>query len=211
MDEKEEDLDAALRRAYGVEGTEEIVALYRDWAARYDADTVGRFGYVAPALAARAFAAAWPERDSGVVDLGCGTGLSGEALAAHGYRAIDGLDISPEMLDQARAKGVYRDLAVGDLTARLHAPDGAWAAGLCVGTFTHGHVGPESLGEALRVIAPGGALVLTVNDGVWDDLGYPAALDGLAAAGTADVETVEQAEYLREEGIGCRLVTLRRR
>jgi len=210
MSDEDKRLDATLRRAYGVEDTADVVALYRDWAARFEADTVGRLGYVAPALVAAAFESAWPDRTAPVVDLGCGTGLAGEALAARGYEIVDGLDISPEMLVQARAKGVYRTLAVGDLTARLAARDGAWAAGVCVGTFTHGHVGPDSLGEALRVVAPGGVLVLTVNDGVWDDLDYPSALDALAASGTAKAVAVDRADYLREEGIGCRLVTLRR-
>jgi len=43
-------------------------------------------------------------------DLGCGTGRTGAWLAAHGVRQIDGVDLTPEMLDRARARGVFAQL-----------------------------------------------------------------------------------------------------
>ena len=46
--------------------------------------------------------------------MGCGTGLSGAALAEAGFTTIDGSDLSPGMLDKARALGVYRDLWLPD-------------------------------------------------------------------------------------------------
>ena len=51
-----------------------------------------------------------------VLDLGCGTGLVGEALARKGFKNIVGLDISPEMIKQAAAKGVYAQFVEHDLT-----------------------------------------------------------------------------------------------
>lgn len=53
-------------------------------------------------------------RTATVLDLGCGTGRIGELVAGH-VEAIDGIDISPEMLDKAKAKNVYRHLWQGDL------------------------------------------------------------------------------------------------
>jgi SAM-dependent methyltransferase len=43
-------------------------------------------------------------------DLGCGTGRTGAWLAGRGVGAIDGVDVSPGMLEAARARGVYRSL-----------------------------------------------------------------------------------------------------
>ena len=43
-------------------------------------------------------------------DLGCGTGRTGAWLRQRGVAAIDGVDLTPEMLAVARAKGVYRRL-----------------------------------------------------------------------------------------------------
>jgi len=51
-----------------------------------------------------------------VADLGCGTGRTGEWLAGR-VDAIDGVDLTPEMLELARARGVYRSLREGDVTA----------------------------------------------------------------------------------------------
>jgi predicted TPR repeat methyltransferase len=45
------------------------------------------------------------------IDLGCGSGVLGLALREAGLRPpLDGLDLSPGMLDLARATGCYRDL-----------------------------------------------------------------------------------------------------
>ena len=50
-------------------------------------------------------------------DLGCGTGRTGSWLRRHGVAAIDGVDLTPEMLAVAHAKGVYRRLVEADLAA----------------------------------------------------------------------------------------------
>ncbi|MGH2587273.1 MAG: class I SAM-dependent DNA methyltransferase [Dehalococcoidia bacterium] len=50
-------------------------------------------------------------------DLGCGTGRTGAWLHQHGVGEIDGVDLTPEMLALARAKGVYRRLVEADLGA----------------------------------------------------------------------------------------------
>ena len=52
-----------------------------------------------------------------VLDLACGTGRIGEWLRPRGHAAIDGLDITPEMLDRARSKGVYRTLGIADVSS----------------------------------------------------------------------------------------------
>jgi SAM-dependent methyltransferase len=50
-----------------------------------------------------------------VADLGCGTGRTGAWLRAHGAGVVDGVDVTPEMLDQARARGVFRALVEADV------------------------------------------------------------------------------------------------
>ncbi len=58
----------------------------------------------------------WSELGA-VADLACGTGRIGAWLAARGAQGIDGVDLTPAMLEQARSKGCYRDLMEGDLRA----------------------------------------------------------------------------------------------
>lgn len=63
----------------------------------------------------------WPDIER-AADLGCGTGRTGAWLAAHGVRQIDGVDLTPEMLEQARARGVFASLQTGDVRATGLAP-----------------------------------------------------------------------------------------
>jgi len=48
-------------------------------------------------------------------DLACGTGRIGAWLKSKGVQTIDGVDISPEMLDRARAKNIYESLIETDM------------------------------------------------------------------------------------------------
>ena len=51
--------------------------------------------------------------------------------------------------------------------------------------FTTGHVGAEGLDELLRVVRPGGVLVLTVKDKTWA-AGFAARVEALAGAGVVE-------------------------
>ncbi len=51
------------------------------------------------------------------VDLGCGTGRTGAWLKSRGVKRIDGVDLTPEMLDRARERGIFEHLAVADVSA----------------------------------------------------------------------------------------------
>lgn len=57
-----------------------------------------------------------PYAPQSMLDLGCGTGLVGAALA---LPVMDGVDIAPQMIRLARARNLYRHLLVGDLVATL--------------------------------------------------------------------------------------------
>ena len=96
-----------------------------------------------------------------MLDAGAGTGLIGEWLKIIGHGPVEGVDLSRGMLEVAARKGVYDRLAQGDLTGRLPFEDGRFAGAVCAGVFTTGHVGAEGLDEILRVLRPGGVLVLT--------------------------------------------------
>lgn len=49
------------------------------------------------------------------LDLACGTGRIGEFLKRKSVAHIDGVDITPEMLAKAQAKGVYQSLQLGSV------------------------------------------------------------------------------------------------
>jgi len=173
------DVDAA----YALGGVEEVRALYRDWADTYDADFVAATGYVYPREVAAVFAARRGGGNAPVLDIGCGSGAVGEALAGMEAGEVDGLDLSPEMLAVAARKGVYRRTIEGDLTGRVPIPDSTYGALLSAGTFTHGHVGPKAMGEVLRVARPEALLCLGINGAHFEAHGFGAAFARLADAG----------------------------
>jgi SAM-dependent methyltransferase len=49
------------------------------------------------------------------LDLACGTGRTGQWLKSRGVATIDGIDLTPEMLERAVAKGIYRALFAGSV------------------------------------------------------------------------------------------------
>ena len=167
-----------LDTAYALRSPEDNRRYYAGWATRYDADFAERMAYRQPSRVAEAFVAAGGTGP--VLDVGAGTGLLGVALAATGIGPVDGIDISPEMLEVARAKGPYRHLTAADLTQPLPPMAGAYAGIVSSGTFTHGHLGPEVLDALIAVAAPGAVFAVSVHEGVWETRGFAAALLVLA-------------------------------
>jgi predicted TPR repeat methyltransferase len=169
--------DPDLDAAYGLQTPDDNRRLYARWAQTYDSGFAQDMAYELPQRVAEAFAAAGGQGP--VIDLGAGTGLCGAALAVLGIGPLEATDLSAEMLEQARAKGIYVRCFQGDLLDRLPVEDGSYAGAVSSGTFTHGHVGPEALGEVLRVLRPGGLAAISVNAEHWAARGFAAALDAL--------------------------------
>lgn len=143
-----------------------VRALFDGYAEGFEAALVDRLGYRAPGLLAATLAEAAPgRRFAHALDLGCGTGLMALAVRDRCDR-LDGVDLSPRMLAEARAKGVYVDLRAADVVADLAA---APAAGLDLILAADvlcylGDLAPV-LAAAARALAPEGLLAFTVE---WD-------------------------------------------
>lgn len=180
VDPKSADL---LRRAYTLDNPDDGQQLYREWATSYDATMLDGLGYLSPRLVVGLAAELRAMVRGPVLDIGCGTGLLGDELARHGFDEFDGIDLSPEMLDVARQRGVYRSLVEADLLGRLPLDDAAYGGAVCAGMFTSGHVGAACLAELLRVMAPGALFVCTVHHAVRGELGFDEAFERLTTTG----------------------------
>lgn len=167
----------SLTGAYDLKTPEDSVQLYKDWADTYDDTFAAAHSYIMHEHVARAYVNAGGYQP--VLDVGAGTGLCGQALRERGLDLVDATDISPEMLDVARAKHIYTTLFFGDILAGLDVPDGAYAGVVSSGTFTHGHVGPEALDEVLRVTRSGGWIALSINAQHYTAQGFEAKLANL--------------------------------
>jgi ubiquinone/menaquinone biosynthesis C-methylase UbiE len=168
--------------AYALETPEDSVRLYGEWAKTYDANFVASSGYVIHLRVAEQLIEYRSSIDGIVLDVGCGTGIVGARLREGGIGAIDGIDISKPMLAEAGKKKtlgglpVYRNLIAADLTKKLDIPDDQYAGLISAGTFTHGHLGPDSLNELWRVAAPGACCAIGVRTTHFEAMDFAAKL-----------------------------------
>ena len=175
--------------AYKVETPDDNVELYKQWASTYDDDFVERTNYVQFQHVADELAKRIEQVTGSVLDVGCGTGVVGIALRKSGFDAVDGIDISTEMLSVAGEKrtpagdAVYQNLLEADLTKTIDIADNSYGGIVSAGTFTHGHLGPESLDELWRVASPGCWTVITVRSTHWESAGFADKFAGDAASG----------------------------
>ncbi|HEX3764679.1 MAG TPA: class I SAM-dependent methyltransferase [Kofleriaceae bacterium] len=118
----------------------------------------------------RAFLDAFAERTRGLaggrtVDVGCGPGQIARYLAGRGA-AVEGIDLSPEMIAEAAASHPGLWFRVGDMFAL---PYGDATVGGIVAFYAIVHLAPDELagplGEFHRVLAPGGLAAIAFHIG----------------------------------------------
>ncbi len=198
-----------LDKVYTAQDHEQLMDAYKDWATDYDNDTVGKFGYVAHVASADALDEVLDSNSAFILDAGCGTGLVGEELAKKGYTRMDALDYSKEMLDEAERKNIYNRHIQADLSKPLDMEDNLYDAVVCTGTFTYGHVKANAFDELVRITKPGGIICFTIREGAYEDYGYRERMIALEQENAWELLSMVDTDYLRNEGITCKMVTYR--
>lgn len=190
--------------------------LFDGYAARFERSLVDGLGYRMPEhLAGMLDRLAPGRRFAHGLDLGCGTGLMAVALGGRVDR-LDGVDLSAGMVAEARAKGLYDSLRVGELVSDLAGlPDAAFDLVLAADVFCYlGELGP-ALGGVARVTAPGGIVAFSVEaltaaeaDGAGhrlrDSLRWghdPAAVEATAGAVGLTPLAIERTVGRRDRGV----------
>ncbi|MBM9520228.1 class I SAM-dependent methyltransferase [Desulforhopalus vacuolatus] len=198
-----------LDRVYTATNYQELMSAYGDWAKQYENDTVGAFGYVAHIATAKALTDVVDDKDSLILDAGCGTGLVGEQLVEHGYTNLEALDYSAEMLKEAEGKNIYSRHIQADLSKPLDIPNNKYDAIVCTGTFTYGHVTPDGFDELVRITKPGGTICFTVREGAYEDHGYGERLEKLESDNIWKLLNKFDTDYLKEENVSCKMCVYR--
>ena len=141
-----------------------VRALFDQYAPRFERHLVEDLGYRGPALLISALDRVAPGRTfARTLDLGCGTGLMGRALANRSTR-IDGVDLSPAMVEQARRSHLYAELSVCSLETALAIGSGA-AYDLVTAADVLVYIGDLAplLAGVYRTLRPGGLLAFTAQ------------------------------------------------
>lgn len=145
-----------------------VQTLFDQYAPRFESSLVDDLGYRGPALLFKAVlsvraAARKPAFFRRAIDLGCGTGLAASAFA----RDVDhflGVDLSPRMIERARATGLYAELEVADMLRGLRPrPDASADLILAADAMVYVADLAPLLAEAGRVLSPGGLLAFTTE------------------------------------------------
>ncbi|MEO8301598.1 MAG: tetratricopeptide repeat protein, partial [Rhizomicrobium sp.] len=92
--------------------------------------------YFAPRLVADALRQHAPRAKLDILDIGCGTGLMGAAVRDLAQR-LDGVDLSPAMLEKAHAKSVYDRLEQAEIVSFLAAHPNSYDAIAGAATLIH--------------------------------------------------------------------------
>ncbi len=145
-----------------------VRTLFDQYAPKFDTALRGDLNYRGPEILLKAVLAARhaahrPALFKRALDLGCGTGLAGLAFASI-IDSIEGFDLSPGMIDRARATQVYSGLDVTDMVRALKNQKDA-GADLILAADAMVYLGDLAplFSQASRVLAPRGLLAFTVE------------------------------------------------
>jgi predicted TPR repeat methyltransferase len=171
-----------LKWIYSSKDNEELAERYDQWAESYDQELEEDYGWQIPQLMAEELSHLSP-RSGRILDAGAGTGLVGRYLGALGYGDLVAMDLSNEMLNKAREKGVYGEFHQMDLAETLNFPDDSFDAVVCAGVLTFSHAPAKSLNELVRVTKPGGHLLYSLRTDAYESMGFEDITKGLDADG----------------------------
>lgn len=168
--------------------------VFDEFAEHFDQRLIGELGYRIPQILCERLLALRSESDANlaILDLGCGTGLCGIHVAKFASRLV-GIDLSPNMLAKARARGVYHTLIESDVTDHLRtAPASEFDAVLAADVFIYFGELREIFQEVARVLHSGGMFAFSIE---------------LASATAQDYELLSSGRYAQSISYINRLAT----
>jgi len=198
-----------LNKAYQIDTDDGARALYQDWAPTYDAE-MAEDGYVTPDRCARVLAHLCPSKDAVVLDYGCGTGLSGDALRKVGFQAVDGTDPAEEMLRIATERRCYRSVFILPPNGIDAAALNKYNAVVSVGVFGPGHASAQCLIQIAMSLKPLAYFVFSLNDATRNSPAYQTALCKLKACPELALVHCELGDHLPAQDVGATVCAFRR-
>ncbi|HEY6578240.1 MAG TPA: methyltransferase domain-containing protein [Rhizomicrobium sp.] len=148
--------------------------LFDQFAGDYESRMLDQLHYRAPAILRQLveFIGVPADKTHTILDLGCGTGLMGQAVQAWATR-LDGVDLSPAMIEKSRRRGIYDELWTEDICVWLATTHGAYDLIFAADSVVYlGDLAPLFAGAARR-LACGAHFLFTLEkkDGEGFELG----------------------------------------
>jgi predicted TPR repeat methyltransferase len=187
---------------------EETLDIYANWAASYD-DDLAEAGYETPHRIAAALAKLTTP-DARILDFGCGTGLSGQALQIAGFKNLDGIDISAPMLNKAQIRNIYHMLWQGQPGEMTGVTAGQYDVIVAAGVVSLGAAPPETLSMIIDYLAPEGLIGLSFNDPTLDHGSYEAVLGQEISLDRVSTLSCTHGPHLRQQEMGSNVIVLQR-
>ena len=198
-----------IQNAYGLTSAEATREFYDKWAETYE-DEVSENGYVTPGRCAEALSQFADDKSAPILDIGCGTGISGLALKEAGFSTIDGSDFSAEMLSRADAKKIYRALHNTNLEEPFPFETGSYAHISAMGVLNPGHAPATTLDDVLNLLKPGGLFVFSLNDHALEDNTYEGRISEHIDTGNASLLFKEYGDHLPEMDLNSNVYVLQK-
>lgn len=142
-----------------------IVSVFDEYAEKFDAHLQEHLDYMVPQKIASLVVAhrnrASPKMDA--LDLGCGTGLAGAAIAPL-CKQLVGVDLSANMLHKANERNIYQRLVRSDLLSMMKL-EAAASYDLILAADVFVYVGKldDIIQEAKRLLRPSGMIAFSVK------------------------------------------------
>ena len=141
--------------------------LYDRWAPYYDNELTEN-QYVTPFRCAKILSDLINNKKIKILDVGCGTGLSGFSLRKFGFNTLDGLDLSEEMLKIAAEKKIYKNLFNIDLN-NLSNFKKKYDAIIAAGVISPAHANPDTILNSYSILYKKGLMIFSINDHALND------------------------------------------
>jgi predicted TPR repeat methyltransferase len=142
-----------------------VESVFDGYADRFDSHLVARLQYRTPEALVDFLVRhiAQPPGGWEVLDLGCGTGLAGAAIAPFAH-SLSGVDLSANMLQKAGERGIYQRLVKQDLLPMMRAePAASFDLIIAADVFVYLGNLADIMREAKRLLRPCGAFAFSVE------------------------------------------------
>ncbi|HTD05435.1 tetratricopeptide repeat protein [Undibacterium sp.] len=146
-----------------------VKELFDQYAGHFDQHLLDGLQYRTPALLVEMVKEFVPAGALDIVDLGCGTGLCGSLLKPLS-RTLTGIDISPNMLDQAARRDVYDNLVCAEIVEFLGRSQDCCDVVLAADVFVYIGELAGIFAAAHRALRVGGIFAFSVEESEQDDV-----------------------------------------